>query len=41
MRLLLRFLGWIFAVGTVLFVMTLILNIISISLVRRFRQVYE
>jgi phosphate transport system permease protein len=31
----------IFAVGTVLFVMTLILNIISISFVRRFRQVYE
>jgi phosphate transport system permease protein len=31
----------IFAVGTVLFVMTLILNVISISFVRRFRQVYE
>lgn len=31
----------IFAVGTVLFVMTLILNIISIGFVRRFRQVYE
>jgi phosphate transport system permease protein len=31
----------IFAVGSVLFVMTLILNVISISFVRRFRQVYE
>ena len=31
----------IFAVGTVLFVMTLVMNVISISLVRRFRQVYE
>ncbi len=31
----------IFAVGTTLFVMTLILNIISISFVRRYRQVYE
>jgi phosphate transport system permease protein len=31
----------IFAVGSVLFVMTLILNVISIRFVRRFRQVYE
>lgn len=31
----------VFAVGTVLFVMTLIMNMISISLVRRFREVYE
>lgn len=31
----------VFAVGTVLFVMTLIMNLISISLVRRFREVYE
>ena len=31
----------IFAVGTTLFVMTLILNAISIGFVRRFRQVYE
>jgi phosphate transport system permease protein len=31
----------IFAVGTTLFVMTLILNAISIRFVRRFRQVYE
>ncbi|MBA2636781.1 MAG: phosphate ABC transporter permease subunit PstC [Solirubrobacterales bacterium] len=31
----------IFAVGTTLFVMTLILNAISISFVRRFRQVYD
>jgi phosphate transport system permease protein len=31
----------IFAVGSLLFVMTLILNIISIRFVRRFREVYE
>ncbi len=31
----------IFAVGTTLFVMTLILNAISIRFVRRFQQVYE
>jgi phosphate transport system permease protein len=31
----------IFAVGTLLFVITLILNMISIRFVRRFRQVYE
>lgn len=31
----------IFAVGITLFVMTLILNVISIRLVRRFREVYE
>lgn len=31
----------VFAVGTVLFVMTLIMNMISIHLVRRFREVYE
>jgi phosphate transport system permease protein len=31
----------IFAVGTVLFVMTFILNIFAIRLVRRFREVYE
>lgn len=31
----------IFAVGSLLFVMTLILNVISIRLVNRFRQVYE
>ena len=31
----------IFAVGTTLFVMTLIMNAISIGFVRRFRQVYE
>jgi phosphate transport system permease protein len=31
----------IFAVGTTLFVITLIMNIISIRLVRRYRQVYE
>ena len=31
----------IFAVGTTLFVMTLILNFISIRFVRRYRQVYE
>ena len=31
----------IFAVGTTLFVMTLVLNAISIAIVRRFRQVYE
>jgi phosphate transport system permease protein len=31
----------IYAVGTTLFVITLILNAISISFVRRFRQVYE
>ena len=31
----------VFAVGTVLFVMTLAMNVISISLVRRYREVYE
>jgi phosphate transport system permease protein len=31
----------IFAVGTLLFVMTLIMNMIAIRLVRRFREVYE
>lgn len=31
----------LFAVGSLLFVITLIVNIISISLVRRFREVYE
>jgi phosphate transport system permease protein len=31
----------IFAVGTVLFVLTLVMNILSIRLVRRFREVYE
>jgi len=31
----------IFAVGTVLFVMTLVLNMFAIRLVRRFREVYE
>ena len=31
----------IFVVGMTLFVFTLILNIVSIRLVRRYRQVYE
>jgi phosphate transport system permease protein len=31
----------IFAVGTTLFLMTLILNFISIRFVRKYRQVYE
>jgi len=31
----------VFAVGTVLFVMTLIMNVVSIRLVRRYREVYE
>lgn len=31
----------VFAVGTVLFVMTLIMNIVSIRLVRKYREVYE
>jgi phosphate transport system permease protein len=31
----------IFAVGTVLFLMTLVMNLISIRLVRRYREVYE
>jgi phosphate transport system permease protein len=31
----------IFAVGTLLFLMTLVMNVISIRLVRRFREVYE
>jgi phosphate transport system permease protein len=31
----------IFAVGATLFVMTLVMNIVSIRLVRRFREVYE
>jgi phosphate transport system permease protein len=30
----------LFAVGLLLFVMTLVINIVSIALVRRFRQVY-
>ena len=31
----------VFAVGTVLFLMTLVMNVISIRLVRRYREVYE
>ena len=31
----------IFAVGTTLFVMTLVMNAIAIRFVRRYRQVYE
>ena len=31
----------IFAVGTLLFVITLVLNMISIRLVRKYREVYE
>jgi len=31
----------LFAVGTTLFVMTLLLNMIAIRFVRRYRQVYE
>ncbi len=31
----------VFAVGTVLFAMTLVMNVISIRLVRRFREVYD
>jgi phosphate transport system permease protein len=31
----------VFAVGTVLFVMTLVMNVVSIRLVRRYREVYE
>jgi len=31
----------IFAVGTTLFVITLIMNLISIRFVRKYRQVYE
>ena len=31
----------IFAVGTLLFVITLIMNLISIRFVRKYRQVYE
>ncbi len=31
----------VFAVGTLLFVMTLIMNLVSIRLVRRYREVYE
>ena len=31
----------IFAVGTLLFLITFVLNIISIRVVRRFREVYE
>ena len=31
----------IFAVGFTLFVLTLVLNIVSIRLVRKYRQVYE
>ena len=30
----------LFAVGLTLFVITLVINVISIALVRRFRQVY-
>jgi phosphate transport system permease protein len=31
----------VFAVGSVLFLMTLVMNVISIRLVRRYREVYE
>jgi phosphate transport system permease protein len=31
----------IFAVGATLFLMTLVMNVFSIRLVRRFREVYE
>jgi phosphate transport system permease protein len=31
----------IFAVGTVLFLMTLLMNVVSIRLVKRYREVYE
>jgi phosphate transport system permease protein len=31
----------IFAVGSLLFVMTLVMNFVSARLVRRFREVYE
>jgi phosphate transport system permease protein len=31
----------IFAVGLLLFVMTLVMNVISIRLVRKFREVYD
>ncbi|MGH2782783.1 MAG: phosphate ABC transporter permease subunit PstC, partial [Thermoleophilaceae bacterium] len=31
----------IFAVGTLLFLMTLVMNMVSIRLVRRYREVYE
>jgi phosphate transport system permease protein len=31
----------IFAVGATLFVMTLVMNMISIRLVRRYREIYE
>jgi phosphate transport system permease protein len=31
----------VFAVGTVLFVLTLAMNMVSIRLVRRYREVYE
>jgi phosphate transport system permease protein len=31
----------LFAVGALLFVITLLVNVISIRLVRRFREVYE
>jgi len=31
----------LFAVGTTLFVITLVMNLISIRFVRRYRQVYE
>jgi phosphate transport system permease protein len=31
----------LFAVGTTLFVITLVINIISIRFVRKYRQVYE
>jgi phosphate transport system permease protein len=31
----------VFAVGTVLFVMTLVMNVVSIRLVRRYREVYD
>jgi phosphate transport system permease protein len=31
----------VFAVGTVLFALTLVMNVVSIRLVRRYREVYE
>ena len=36
-----QFNHWIFAVGALLFVMTLVMNIISIRLVRKYREVYD
>ncbi len=32
--------NFLFAIGLLLFVVTLVINIVSIALVRRFRQVY-